>query len=63
MITGASALGGRTQLFSGGMGWVAFAAADRFPLELDAVGGVDEAIENSVGEGWAADDGMPAFNR
>ena len=63
LIAGASVVEGRTPsvCFGGGAG--CRAAADGFSFQVDAVGGVDEAVENGVGQGWAADNIVPSVNR
>jgi hypothetical protein len=40
-----------------------FASAHRVALEVDAVGVVDEPVEDRVGVGWIADHVVPAFDR
>ena len=62
LIAGASLVEGWTPsvCFGGGAG--CRAAAYGFSFQVNTVGGVDEAIENGVGQGWAADDlMMPPF--
>ena len=38
-------------------------SSQRFTTELEAVSVVDDAIENGVGQGWIADQVMPAIDR
>ena len=65
MIAGASAVGVERPLccFSGWFGRNQFAIAHGPTFQRDAVGGVDEPIENGVRQCRAADDVVPAVNR
>ena len=60
LIAGASVVEGRvlSVWFSCGG-----AAAYGFSLQVNAVGGVDETVENGVGQSWAADNVVPTVNR
>ena len=63
LIAGASVVSRGTPSVCFGSGAGCPAAADGFSFQVDAVGGVDEAVENGVGQGWAADNIVPSVNR
>lgn len=49
----------------GRLGWALFgaAAAEGVAGESDAMGVMDEPVEDGVGEGWVADNIVPVVNR